>query len=67
MKPSQFKRIEKQALRTRNDFKQKISRYDASNNGILAEEEKKNLSSLVKTMKSLKSDAYETKQRSSKS
>lgn len=61
MKPSQFRKIEKQALQSRDHFKAAMERNDKSGNLIGYNIEKEKLSNLASTMKDLKKSSYVTK------
>lgn len=54
MKPSQFKRLEKQALRQRLELKGNILKAEKAGDNFKASEHKEALTDLVETMKSLK-------------
>lgn len=56
MKPSQFKRIEKAALKQRTDFITEIGKATKLGMNIASKERTENLNNLIGTMKDLKKD-----------
>lgn len=63
MKLSQFRRIEKQAIKSRDHFKAAIERHDKSGNVIGYNIEYEKLNNLTSTMQDLQKSSYVTKQR----